>query len=84
MANAYLLVKVRPGEGLHVAGSIRRLPEVRDVKVVFGDYDLIVEVEAGSPERLDEIVSDVRGLGAVENVVTLLTFEPRSQVFTRR
>jgi len=49
--------------------------EVSRIHTVYGVYDLIVEVEAESMDRLKEIIlNKVRRIEHVKNTITLLTY----------
>ncbi len=75
---AYMLIVTKVGEERIVKGRIEELArreggiERTEVKLVFGEYDLIVIVKASSISALDDFVSKVRKLEGVERTVTLI------------
>ena len=76
MVRAFVMVNTAPGTVARVEESIRGLDGVREAHVVAGDYDLIVEVEAGEMyEVLDTVASDVRSLEGVTDTRTYVSMD---------
>ncbi len=75
---AYMLIVTKVGEERAVKDRIEKLTgreegiERTEVRLVFGEYDLIVIVKASSIDALDAFVSKVRKLEGVERTVTLI------------
>jgi len=70
---AYVLVNTEIGQEHLVANQIIQLtPEVLKVVVTYGQYDLVVEIEADSLRRLDEIITAIRRIPGVKSTVTLI------------
>ncbi|MEM1619245.1 MAG: Lrp/AsnC ligand binding domain-containing protein [Fervidicoccaceae archaeon] len=75
---AFVLVVTRVGTEHKVKEKIERLAgEMEgdvwvDAKPVFGEYDLVVTVEARDLRALDKLVSGIRGLDEVVKTVTLI------------
>lgn len=73
MVTAYVLVRVKPGQDREVLQIIQKLPQVKDVVTVYGEYDLIVKIEVADLQKLDVFIFDtVRTLSGVEVTTTLL------------
>ena len=73
-ANAYILINVEPAKTREV---IERLGRVSggQVREVLGPYDIVMELEAGTPEDLTEILRHrIRPINGVTNTVTCLWF----------
>ena len=73
-ANAYILINVEPAKTREV---IERLEGVSggQVREVLGPYDIVMELEAGTPEDLTEILRHrIRPINGVTNTVTCLWF----------
>jgi len=69
--SAYVLLKVRPNKDRIVIEKIRKFPKVKEVTSVYGEYDLIVKVEAESLADLDSVVFDaLRAIPEVESTTT--------------
>jgi len=73
MISAYIFLKVKPNKDREVIGKIRKLSKVKEVTSVYGEYDLIVKVEAESLEDLDSIVFDsIRAIQEVDATTTCI------------
>lgn len=72
---AYVLVNTELGQEKAILEALNRVEEVSRIHTVYGVYDLIVEVEAESMDRLKEIIlNKVRRIEHVKNTITLLTY----------
>jgi len=70
---AYVLVNTEVGQEHAVADRIRHLaPEVVRVVVTYGQYDLVVEIEADRLGLLDSIITRIRSIPGVKSTVTLI------------
>jgi anthranilate phosphoribosyltransferase len=73
MISAYILLKVKPNKDRDVIRKIRQLPKAKEVTSVYGEYDLIVKVEAESLEDLDSVVFDsIRAIPEVDATTTCI------------
>lgn len=71
-----MLVTVQVGREYEVYDYIKnRLSseKIRDVDIVYGEYDVIVRVEAESLGELHEIVLKIRSNPAVRHTATLIS-----------
>lgn len=69
---AYVLVRMGKGEKDLVA-FLRKLPQVREAYIVYGEYDVIVKVEAEDMRELTKLVLDqIRARFPVERTSTLI------------
>ena len=76
MALCYVLLNVEPGSEEKVLSEVRKVPNVRDVHRVYGVYDMIAKVEAGSMDSLKEIVTwKIRRLEGVRSTLTTIVIE---------
>jgi len=72
---AYVLLSTEPGQEAYIIEALRGVKEITNIYSLYGIYDLIIEMEAESMDRLREAVfKDVRCLEHVENTLTLLTY----------
>lgn len=71
MATGFVLISVEPGAEREVFKEVVKLEEVADVHLLFGEYDLIVRVEADSFDLIGEIV--VNKLRKVPGVLSTKT-----------
>ncbi len=72
MATGYVLVNVEPGKEYEVFGKAKDLDMVVDATLLFGDYDLILKLDAPSMGEIAAIVVEkVRQISGVQNTKTL-------------
>jgi DNA-binding Lrp family transcriptional regulator len=55
-----------------VAQRLKGMEGVVEIKVVFGEYDLVVKVQVEGVKRLDEIVTKIRKIDGVAATSTLI------------
>jgi DNA-binding Lrp family transcriptional regulator len=73
-ANAYILINTEPAATQQVIARIRDIGGT-SVREVLGPYDIVVELEAGTPEDIVEILRHrIRPIRGVTNTVTCLWF----------
>ncbi len=69
-ARAYILIEVTPAETQRVVAHLRTIPGAL-VREVLGPYDIVVELEAESPEYITSILREkIRPLKGVVHTVT--------------
>ena len=73
MASAYLLLNVETGTEEEVMNNLKPLQEVKEARMVYGVYDIVVRVEAETMEELKNIVSwTIRRLDRVRSTMTMI------------
>lgn len=65
----YALVTVRMGEMARVAAAARMLDGVTQVVEMIGQYDLLLQMDAGNLADQDEILDQVAGTQGVDRVL---------------
>jgi len=79
MITSYTLVRVLPTKDKEVYGKIKKLQEVKDVILTYGEYDLILRVESESLEDLDHFIfNKLRTTDGVAATTTLLEAKPKT------
>ncbi len=74
-AHAYILIEVTPAETQRVVAHLRAVPGAL-VREVLGPFDIIVELEAESPEYITSILREkIRPLTGVLHTVTCAWIE---------
>lgn len=72
----YVLIKLLPGLEQDAIQQIRLVPGVREIIMVFGGWDAVVEAEAKNLSALSRlIVSQIRGIHGVQATETLVAAE---------
>ncbi|MDH5732864.1 MAG: Lrp/AsnC ligand binding domain-containing protein [Candidatus Bathyarchaeota archaeon] len=80
MVTAYVLLRVKPGMDKDVFLNVKRLLQVKEVVVVYGEYDLLVRIEVPSMEDLDTFIFDtIRMILGVESSTTLIKIKKPSK-----
>ncbi|MBO3842879.1 MAG: Lrp/AsnC ligand binding domain-containing protein [Candidatus Brockarchaeota archaeon] len=72
MLKAYLLIVCEVGLERNIEEAIKGMANVKDVDVVYGEYDLIVKIEVDDIKQLDGVVSEIRRIKGVLRTMTLL------------
>ena len=72
---AYVLINTELGQETAVIDVIKNVKEITATYALYGIYDVIVEVEAETMDRVKEIVfNDIRRLESVKSTITLITY----------
>jgi DNA-binding Lrp family transcriptional regulator len=76
MPSAYVLINCTLGSDKEVISGLREIPVVIQAYQLYGAYDIIVRVVAGTVEELQQAIkSDIRRLDNIVSTVTLVTKE---------
>ena len=74
MATAYVLLTTELGAETEVMKGMKMIVEIKEAHMVYGVYDIIARIEAGSMEDLKNIISwRVRRLNKVRSTLTMIT-----------
>ena len=72
MEKAYILIGCELGAENDIVAKILRLDKVKDARVVYGDYDIVVEVETETESQMDNLITNkIRKIGRVRSTMTL-------------
>lgn len=78
-AQAYLVIHCDKGEEYPTLRNLSRIPEVKEVDVVFGFYDVICKVETDSDKTLEGIITkSIRTLPHIKSSMTLNVINEQS------
>jgi DNA-binding Lrp family transcriptional regulator len=73
VTSAFLLINIEFSFGDDVMMKLRNMPDVVDVYMVQGMYDIIAKVELDSEEELKELVSEhIRKVEGITGTVTIM------------
>jgi len=76
MATAYVLISCDLGFDVEIVDEIKQLEDVKEVRGVFGAYDILVKLESANVENLRDIITwKIRKLKRVRSTLTLMTIE---------
>lgn len=72
---AFVLLNAELGQEASIIDALRDVKEITNIYSLYGIYDLIIEMEAESMDRIKEVVfNNVRRLDHVKSTITLLTY----------
>ena len=78
MACAYVLINTEIGGEEDVIAQLKDMPEVEEVSVVYGVYDIVAKITSETMELLKEnITTKVRHLNKVRSTMTMIAAESR-------
>ena len=76
MTIAYVLISCDLGFDAEIVDEIKQLEDVKEVRGVFGAYDILVKLESANADILrDTIIWKIRKLNRVRSTLTLMTME---------
>ena len=72
MALGFVLISTEPGRDRDAYNELLKVPEIRDMMPLFGEFDLIAKIEADTFDDLGRIVTErIRSVAHVVNTRTL-------------
>jgi DNA-binding Lrp family transcriptional regulator len=75
-AKAFVLINAEVGNEQELIKQLRGIPNVTEVHVVYGVYDVIAKVEADTMEKVKEtITNSLRRLDNVRSTLTMIAVE---------
>ncbi len=78
MAEAYVLLKVAPGYERNIVEELRGIPEIEDVKELYGEWDIISKASVVRIEDLSALLSEkMRKIEGVTLTSTMIVAEYR-------
>ena len=72
MIIAYILLKTVIAKEHEVAQKVQEIDGIVEVKVVFGEYDVVAKAQVEDVKALDEIVTKIRKINGVATTSTLI------------
>ncbi len=71
VSKGYVLLEAQAGKTEEALNKIRQIKGVKEVDLVTGPYDLIINIEADDLKQLGQIVSDeIQVIGGVTKTIT--------------
>ncbi len=72
MEKAYILIGCELGSENDIVEKVLKIDRVKDAKVVYGDYDIVVEAETDTEAQMDNLITKkIRKLDKVRSTITL-------------
>jgi len=73
---AYILLNTELEKESEVVKELKGVMEIKNIFIVYGIYDIIVEVEAETMDKVKEIVfNKIRRLNIVKSTITLIAYD---------
>ncbi|QGA53546.1 Lrp/AsnC family transcriptional regulator [Sulfolobus sp. E5-1-F] len=72
VVRAYILVSTAVGKEMEVADMAKKVSGVVRADAVYGEYDVVVEVEAKSSDDLKKVIYEIRRNPNIIRTVTLI------------
>lgn len=77
-AGAIVLIQTEIGEESTVMSKLYEIPEVKEIYIVYGIYDIIAKVEADSLEKIREVITTkIRKLPEIRTTSTMVIVEEK-------
>jgi len=74
---AYVGITVSPKSGRDVVKQLSRMPELRQLSAVSGEFDYVALLHAESPPRLDELLDEIGNVDGVTRTTTSIVLARR-------
>ena len=72
MEKAYVLIGCELGAENEILSMLLKMDKVKDARVVYGDYDIVVEAETETETQMDNLITKkIRKLDKVRSTMTL-------------
>lgn len=73
MITAYIFITTKPGGRADLSPEVlKKFKEVKDVTEVYGEYDIIIKVQAKEMADLQTLIKKIREIGGVEKTTTMI------------
>jgi len=72
---AYILLNTELGKEPEVVKALKGIMEIKNIYIVYGIFDIIIEIEVDTMDKVKEIVfNKIRRLDTVKSTITLVTY----------
>jgi DNA-binding Lrp family transcriptional regulator len=69
---AYILIGCELGSENDIVEKVLKIDKIKDARVVYGDYDIVVEAETDTEAQMDNLITKkIRKLDKVRTTITL-------------
>ena len=74
MSFAYVLINCQSGFENSIIEKLIKIPEVKEVQGIFGEYDIFVKIESNSQAKLQDILT--RQIRKIPNITSTNSLSP--------
>ncbi len=72
MEKAYILISCEIGTEHDLISQLKKIDEIKNVMITYGDYDIVIEAITESTQKMDELItSKIRKLEKIRTTITL-------------
>ncbi|MEO9277609.1 MAG: Lrp/AsnC ligand binding domain-containing protein [Nitrososphaera sp.] len=72
MEKAYILIGCELGSENDIVEKVLKIDKIKDARVVYGDYDIVIEAETDTEAQMDNLITKkIRKLDKVRTTITL-------------
>ncbi|AWR93347.1 Lrp/AsnC ligand binding domain-containing protein [Acidianus brierleyi] len=73
IVKGYVLLITSIGKETDIVNDLKRIQGVKEATPVYGEYDIVVEIEAPTLEELNKVISQIRRNSNIIRTVTLIS-----------
>jgi DNA-binding Lrp family transcriptional regulator len=73
MVIAYVMIVTEPGTESKIAKELKKKESVKDVGVVYGEYDIILKIEVSSMLDLQNFILEMRKSKGIQRTTTMIS-----------
>lgn len=70
---AYVLLITSIGKEMDVVNEMKKLNGIKDATAVYGEYDVVLEIEGANLDELNKVIGQVRRNPHIIRTVTLIS-----------
>jgi DNA-binding Lrp family transcriptional regulator len=72
LEKAYILISCEIGTEHDLISQLKKIDEIKNVMITYGDYDIVIEAITESTKKMDELItSEIRKLEKIRTTITL-------------
>ncbi len=72
MEKAYVLISCEIGTEHDLISQLKKIDEIKNAMITYGDYDIVIEAITESTQKMDELItSKIRKLEKIRTTITL-------------
>ncbi len=70
MINAYILLRMEPGDSTKAIAEMRKIENIAKISVVAGDYDIVVRAQVKTLDKLLKVTNEIQMIPGVKKTTT--------------
>lgn len=73
MLTAFILINTETSNYDVLISKLKSKPRIKGIYIVYGEYDAIIKVEAGTYSNIKSILNEIRNNAEIKSANTLIT-----------